>query len=65
MPSERETGLRHRHHLHETVLQRAVREAVRHADIPQKASCHTLRHAFATQLLQSGSDVRTIQSLLG
>lgn len=68
-PAERRTilpdGSQYREHIHASSVQRAVKEAVKAAGILKPAGCHTLRHSFATHLLQDGVDIRTIQELLG
>jgi integrase len=65
LSTDTRTGQRRRHHLHENSVQKALHKAVRLAGIAKPATCHTLRHSFATELLSAGYDIRTVQELLG
>jgi len=62
---DRTAGIERRHHLHESAVQRTIKEAAQRAGLKKRVTCHTFRHSFATHLLERGHDIRTVQELLG
>jgi integron integrase len=63
--TDRRTGVRHRHHLHESVVGKALKPAVQRSGVPKKVTTHSFRHSFATDLIRAGYDIRTLQELMG